>query len=231
MLIGMLLLVSTSTVADWKPQTDRDAAGIVDDYEVKVVEARERGAIVDVHHFSRIDFSAGGTDLSAADRGILDALGAAWDEPAMAGAGVILVGHSSGEGEPQANADLSAARAEAVAAYLQQTYGLDRERFAIRPFGETAPKSGEDPDDPRQRRVEIYIATALAPETRPRSLPLPSGVRLFTFGPDSPPAEAFLPFGGGRSLAGLGLDGTATIEFWVSPDWASSGHRRGHQWF
>ncbi|MHA6325900.1 OmpA family protein [Roseivivax sp. CAU 1753] len=161
----------------------------------------------------------GGTTLRADQSAILDELGAALESPDMQNAGVILVGHSSSEGVVETNFALSIGRAEAVAAYLRDTIGIAADRISIEPMGEAAPKSGERPESQLQRRVEIYLTTVIPMRIAQSSLLVPEALSLLRFEPSQPPRSAALPFGDGAKPAGLGMDKSGTLEFWVQPGW------------
>ena len=76
------------------------------------------------------------------------------------GAGVRIIGHTDGNGEPDKNRRLSLRRAQAVRDYLVATYGFDPSRFAVDGQGEGQPVASNDTNGGRRanRRVEVYVA-------------------------------------------------------------------------
>jgi outer membrane protein OmpA-like peptidoglycan-associated protein len=74
---------------------------------------------------------------------------------------IELGGHTDNVGGAEANLRLSAARAEAVKAYLMQK-GVDPERMTTKGYGDTQPVAPNDTDEGRaaNRRTELKILDA-----------------------------------------------------------------------
>lgn len=77
---------------------------------------------------------------------------------------IIVRGHTSTKGDADANAELSLERAEAVARYLQVTYGVDPNRIKAEGLGGTKPLARQPDEsdrayDYRLPRVEIGLLT------------------------------------------------------------------------
>jgi outer membrane protein OmpA-like peptidoglycan-associated protein len=71
---------------------------------------------------------------------------------------VHVYGFTDTVGGADENMELSQARADAVAAVLEE-YGVDQARVETRGFGETHPRvrTGDDVDEPANRRVEVVL--------------------------------------------------------------------------
>jgi len=102
-------------------------------------------------------FDLGATGLNERGRTTVEnAAAAAGRRPVNAP--VEVIGHADAIGGPQANAAISQARAQTVAAALTRE-GVARERIILRAAGENLPVVPTAPDsrEPRNRRVEIII--------------------------------------------------------------------------
>lgn len=107
-----------------------------------------------------IHFQSGVNTLTREDKEQLDQAAQALENyPAFR---IEVQGHTSLQGDPEANRQLSQARARAVAQYLQVTYGIDADRIRVVGLGSTAPlpqRPGEPFRSYRDRlaRVEIHL--------------------------------------------------------------------------
>jgi outer membrane protein OmpA-like peptidoglycan-associated protein len=97
-----------------------------------------------------------GADLSGAGADILQTL--AMTERHYDHTALQVNGYTDTTGAPDKNLDISQRRAHAVAGALA-SYGVPGNRIAAQGFGETNPriKTGENVNEPRNRRIEIHI--------------------------------------------------------------------------
>ena len=88
----------------------------------------------------------------------LDALGNMLKIDQVADKSLRIEGHTDSTGAKDFNLELSHARAESAATYLQ-TFGIAEERFVLRAFGEDRPVAPNSSEDLRalNRRVEITL--------------------------------------------------------------------------
>jgi outer membrane protein OmpA-like peptidoglycan-associated protein len=104
-----------------------------------------------------VDFRTGSAELTPAAEHTLDALGRALTSPALEKDRFRIEGHTDTVGNPEANKALSAHRAEAVTAYLEQKFGVDAARLEAVGLGSESllvPTPDQTPE-PRNRRVKI----------------------------------------------------------------------------
>ncbi|MDR2442162.1 MAG: OmpA family protein [Deltaproteobacteria bacterium] len=97
--------------------------------------------------------------LTSDDRDVLDTLGRAMTSPELAGGRFRLEGHTDAKGTYEYNIDLSRRRALACQRYLVENFGLTTDQLPMEAFGESRPLPNLDPEDGRNRRVEIVILT------------------------------------------------------------------------
>jgi outer membrane protein OmpA-like peptidoglycan-associated protein len=104
-----------------------------------------------------VDFRTGSAELTPTAEHTLDALGQALTSPALGKDRFRIEGHTDTVGNPEANKALSAHRAEAVSAYLEQKFGVDAARLEAVGLGSDSllvPTPDQTPE-PRNRRVKI----------------------------------------------------------------------------
>jgi len=104
-----------------------------------------------------VDFRSGSAELTPAAEHTLDALGQALTSAALGHDRFRIEGHTDTVGNPEANKLLSAHRAEAVTAYLEQKFGVDAARLEAVGLGSDSllvPTPDQTPE-PRNRRVKI----------------------------------------------------------------------------
>ena len=101
-----------------------------------------------------VKFAPGSTRLTAEARQTLDALAAALGSAELADQFFLLGGHTDASGKPEDNHRLSYLRALAVNDYLVEK-GIDPQRLAAMGYGESQPLPGIDPNDERNRRIQI----------------------------------------------------------------------------
>lgn len=101
-------------------------------------------------------FTSGGTVLTAESRRQLQL---ALEEAAgRSGAGLVIVGHTDTTGRPAANDALSLERAQSVRAlFLERGLPAERVEAAGRGSRDLAVSTGEQVDEPRNRRVTIEV--------------------------------------------------------------------------
>lgn len=85
----------------------------------------------------------------------LERLGEALIHEAFADTRFRIVGHTDARGGDQYNADLSLRRANAVVDYLVSNYPIASDRLDVEGLGRSLLPPGIDPEDERNRRVEI----------------------------------------------------------------------------
>jgi outer membrane protein OmpA-like peptidoglycan-associated protein len=93
--------------------------------------------------------------LTSAARNTLDTLGEALTSPELAGNTFRLEGHTDAVGPDKYNMDLSRRRARATQAYLMDNFKIPSSRLPTDGLGESRPLPNIDPEDGRNRRVEI----------------------------------------------------------------------------
>lgn len=103
-----------------------------------------------------IRFPTGAADLSSESRGLLDRL--ALVTLRCANARIEIGGHTDTDGNPQANAEFSRRRAEAVAAYLARS-GVRPERLEAVGYGQSVPVAPNDTPEnkAKNRRIEFVV--------------------------------------------------------------------------
>lgn len=94
-------------------------------------------------------------ELTREDRDVLDTLGRAMTSPKLAGGRFRLEGHTDAKGSYEYNIDLGRRRAIACQAYLVNNFGLTTDQLPVETLGESKPLPNLDPEDGRNRRVEV----------------------------------------------------------------------------
>lgn len=104
-----------------------------------------------------VEFASGSAELSPQARQALDALGRALSSQDLAQYRFRIEGHTDTVGTPAANKALSQRRAEAVAAYLAQKFGIAPARLEAIGLGEEGLAVSTPPQTPnaRNRRVKV----------------------------------------------------------------------------
>ena len=117
-------------------------------------DAGDPGGPSEVSGMLRIAFGFDSAELTGQARRDLDSVAAALNDPQLAGARLVLEGHTDATGGADYNLRLSQRRAEVVVSYLIRR-GVAGDRLRPAGFGEHRLLSGYAPADDRQRRVEI----------------------------------------------------------------------------
>jgi outer membrane protein OmpA-like peptidoglycan-associated protein len=104
-----------------------------------------------------VQFASNSADLSPQARTALANLGSALSSPALAGDRFRIEGHTDTVGTQAFNEALSTRRAEAVVAFLVDTYHVARDRLMPVGLGFSQPAvpTGPGVDEPRNRRVRV----------------------------------------------------------------------------
>ena len=104
-----------------------------------------------------VQFASGSAELTPSATRLLDRLGQALSNPALAGDRFRIEGHTDTVGTAEANKTLSQQRAERVAAYLAQKFNVDASRLAAEGVGQDdlLVHTADQVSEPRNRRVHI----------------------------------------------------------------------------
>ncbi len=102
-----------------------------------------------------VNFHFGSAELTPQAERLLDNVGMALQSSDLASYLFLIGGHTDATGTNAENLDLSRARAASTTQYLLAHYKIDPRRLVLRAFGETALLFPADPEDGRNRRVEI----------------------------------------------------------------------------
>jgi OOP family OmpA-OmpF porin len=104
-----------------------------------------------------VEFASGSADLTPQAMKTLDQLGRALTSQDLAQYKFRIEGHTDTVGTPAANKSLSQRRAEAVAAYLEKTYGITAGRLESIGMGEDGLKVATPPQtaNAQNRRVKV----------------------------------------------------------------------------
>jgi outer membrane protein OmpA-like peptidoglycan-associated protein len=86
---------------------------------------------------------------------VLNEIGDALNDSALAGSKILLNGHTDASGSRAYNQDLSERRAMSVKRYLSEKLFILADRLVVAGFGEDRLRDPDDPDSGTNRRVEI----------------------------------------------------------------------------
>ncbi len=104
-----------------------------------------------------VEFASGSAALTPAATHVLDRLGRALTNPALANDRFRVEGHTDTVGAPAENQALSEQRAQRVAAYLEQKFGVSADR--LQPVGrgeaDLLVQTGPQVPEARNRRVHV----------------------------------------------------------------------------
>ncbi|MDR2386941.1 MAG: OmpA family protein [Deltaproteobacteria bacterium] len=93
--------------------------------------------------------------LTSEARDVLNTLGRALTSQELAGSRFRLEGHTDAKGSYEYNLDLSRRRALSVQRFLMENYQIGSNQLPIEGLGESQPLPNIDPEDGRNRRVEV----------------------------------------------------------------------------
>jgi outer membrane protein OmpA-like peptidoglycan-associated protein len=154
-----------SLVATPEPGLDARTQQLIDGLQsattrqIVVEERKEIAKALDDSKLPKLDltipFEFDSADIAPAALPVLDVLGQALKNPALASARFVVGGHTDAKGSDDYNMALSQRRAEAVRHYLQQTYAIDPARLVAIGFGEVQLKDVADPESGENRRVQL----------------------------------------------------------------------------
>jgi outer membrane protein OmpA-like peptidoglycan-associated protein len=97
--------------------------------------------------------------LTPEDVNILNTLGRAMNSSSLKGKNFLLEGHTDAKGSFEYNIDLSQRRANRVQEFLMDNYGISSRQLRTEALGESRPLPNIDPENGRNRRVEIVNLT------------------------------------------------------------------------
>ena len=100
-----------------------------------------------------ITFETNSARLTQAAEAALGKVGAALNNPRLQDRAFVVEGHADRRGRPEVNRRLSAARANAVRAYLVRNHAIAEARLKAVGKGDTEPLNHDDPTAPENRRV------------------------------------------------------------------------------
>ena len=105
-----------------------------------------------------VEFASGSSALAPSAEHVLNRLGQALTNPRLNASRFRIEGHTDTVGDEASNQTLSEQRAQAVAAYLEQKFGIEAARLETVGVGEKdlAVETPDETAEPRNRRV--YIA-------------------------------------------------------------------------
>ena len=105
-----------------------------------------------------IQFAFDSSEILPASRPYLDQVGRMLNLDNLAERRLAIEGHTDASGSEAYNQKLSERRARAIASYLVTNHGVETSRLRAVGKGESRPLKGQDPLDPRNRRVEFRSA-------------------------------------------------------------------------
>jgi outer membrane protein OmpA-like peptidoglycan-associated protein len=156
--VGGVIGAGAGAAAGYNWQTIKEKLGMATkDSGVQVSELPDGSLKVNVP--GSVSFASGSASLDPSLHPTLDKIANTLNEyPAST---ITVVGHTDSVGGTQANLDLSAKRAGAVADYLAQR-GIQRNRMAVQSRGEAEPIADNATEAGRaqNRRVEMVIRPA-----------------------------------------------------------------------
>jgi len=126
---------------------------------ITVEEREDVAKLIDESKAPNVDvqilFAFDSAEIRPEARPSLDELGKALSDSKLGNASFLIAGHTDAKGSDGYNLALSQRRAEAVKAFLVETYGVDGARLAVIGFGEEQLKNPDEPFADENRRVQI----------------------------------------------------------------------------
>ena len=127
--------------------------------EIVVEERKQIATALDKAELPEIDltipFDYDSAAISEHALSVLDRLGNALQDPALASSKFLVGGHTDASGSDAYNLKLSQRRAEAIKSFLIQAYPIDKSRLVPVGFGEMQLKNPQAPDAAENRRVQL----------------------------------------------------------------------------
>lgn len=102
-----------------------------------------------------VNFEYASARLTPDARIVLDNLGQALADQALAGSRFSIAGHTDARGGDAYNLALSKQRARAVAEYLMRQHNIDKQRLRVEGYGRTRLLDPANPESAINRRVQI----------------------------------------------------------------------------
>ncbi len=148
----------------------RPAARAIGDDEFKQMKTRSIGTrgfnIKDLEKVEQVSqerpkislevyFDYNSADITPQARGTLDKLGAALEDPRLAGKRFFFNGHTDARGDPNYNQELSQRRAASALRYIATHYRVDERNIIASGHGARVPKNPANPYADENRRVEV----------------------------------------------------------------------------
>jgi len=102
-----------------------------------------------------VNFEYASAQLTADARLVIDNLGQALADPALASSRFRIAGHTDARGGDAYNLALSRRRAQSVADYLTRQHHIDKQRLSVQGFGRSQLLDPANPASAFNRRVQI----------------------------------------------------------------------------
>ncbi|MDR1657973.1 MAG: OmpA family protein [Deltaproteobacteria bacterium] len=114
---------------------------------------------VSLRVWASINFQYNSDELTEDSEAVLEVFSQALNRPALKQRRLLVVGHTDGQGTKKYNLNLSRRRAAAVARWLIDKGGLDRNRLVLAGYGDTRPIADNDSQEgqAKNRRVEFIL--------------------------------------------------------------------------
>ena len=127
--------------------------------KIGVIERKKLEEYVEKAKLPKLDFEVyfeyNSAEIKPESLVVLDKLGAALKDPALATSNYLVNGHTDAKGGDAYNQELSERRAAAVVAYLAGHHYIDSNYLKPIGYGESRLKVPAYPEDASNRRVEI----------------------------------------------------------------------------
>ena len=121
--------------------------------------------VIEVENFPtfsfEIKFQKSSDDVVPGDEYILEKIAEALKTPQLINSTILIAGHTDASGSKNYNLRLSQQRSDKIKSMLQFNYGITSKRLISVGFGELMPISGINPEDARNRRVELFNVSNL----------------------------------------------------------------------
>lgn len=108
-----------------------------------------------------IRFHKDSVEIISEDKYIIGIIAEAISTPPLDGNLILIVGHTDSLGSDEHNLKLSQSRADAIKNILHENYDVPQRNLIAVGFGEALPSSDAAPEDPRNRRVELFNITLI----------------------------------------------------------------------
>jgi outer membrane protein OmpA-like peptidoglycan-associated protein len=127
--------------------------------KIGVIEREKVKEIVEKAKLPKLDFEIyfeyDSAEIKPESLPVLDKLGAALKDPALATSNYLVNGHTDAKGSDSYNQELSERRAAAVVAYLAGHHYIEVSYLKAIGYGESQPRDPAYPENAANRRVEI----------------------------------------------------------------------------